>query len=217
MPTTHTVLQGECVSSLAYKYRLTVDAIYEDPNNADLKSKRPNPNVFLPGDQLYIPDPKQREDDEPTDRRHIFVVNYLPTYINIRLQNVAQEPIANARYQLKLDAVTLSGTTDDDGWIRGQIPACAELGTLKVWASYPDGNDTVIEMDVKLGWLDPLDTVLGIKGRLNNLGYDCGEVSDVEDDLYRYTVSQFQQDNGLEVSGLVDDPTRAALEKAHRV
>jgi N-acetylmuramoyl-L-alanine amidase len=217
MSITHTVEEGECLSSLAYQYKLAGwSEIYDDPNNADLRAQRPNANVLYPGDQVYIPDPKQREDDATTDQRHIFVVTYPPTYINIRLQNLAQEPITNARYELKLETITLNGTTDDNGWIRSQIPACAELGTLKVWP-YPDDDDSVIEVDAKLGWLDPLETTRGVKGRLNNLGYDCGELNDVEDDLYRATVGQFQHNNGLDVDGIVSPPTRAALENLHQV
>src|SRR5712692_9855831 len=98
MPTTHIVAQGECLSSLAYQYKLaTWQEIYDDPNNADLRAKRSNPNVLYPGDQVYIPDPKHREDDVPTDRRHIFVVSFPPVYINIRVENIAEEPIKNAQ------------------------------------------------------------------------------------------------------------------------
>lgn len=201
MATTHTVEQGECLSSLAAQYKLASwEVIYNDPNNADLKASRPNPNVLLPGDQVFIPDPKQREDDAATDLRHIFVMSFPPTYINICVQDLAAQPIANAKYELALEAVTLSGSTDNDGWIRGQIPASAELGTLQVWPD-PDDPDTVVQWSVNLGYLDPSGTTSGAKGRLNNLSYACGDVDDTADDLYQQMLSQFQQDTAADPDG----------------
>ena len=49
MPTTHTVAQGECLSSIAYQFKLASwQVIYDDPHNADFKAKRPNPNLIYP-------------------------------------------------------------------------------------------------------------------------------------------------------------------------
>ena len=157
MPTIHTVEQGECLSSIAYHYKLASwQVIYDDSHNAEFREKRPNPNLIYPGDELYIPDVEPRSEDVPADSRHIFVVSFPPTYVNIRVQDLDDQPIGGAQYELKLDAVTLTGTTDDDGWIRSKIPAWAELGTLKVWPN-PDDQETVIEWGAKLGHLDPLD------------------------------------------------------------
>lgn len=217
MPTTHTVEPGECLSSIAYHYKLASwQVIYDDPHNADFRTKRPNPNLIYAGDELYIRDVEPRSEDVPADSRHIFVVKFPPTYINIRVQDLDEQPIGGAPYELKLDAVTLTGNTDDDGWIRSKIPAWAELGALKVWPN-PDDQDTVIEWEAKLGHLDPVEETSGVKGRLKNLGYACGEVNGVEDDDYTNAVIQFQTDNKLTVDGIVGPQTRGALLKAHQV
>jgi N-acetylmuramoyl-L-alanine amidase len=75
----------------------------------------------------------------------------------------------------------------------------------------------VINWTVKLGHLNPLETVSGIKGRLNNLGYYCGEVNDVEDEFYDAAVRQFQEDHGLAVDGIAGPVTRGRLDQEHRV
>ena len=213
----HIVESGECLSSIAHHYGLPHwRTIYDHPNNAAFKAKRPNPNLIYPGDLLYIPDPARREEKLPSDKRHIFTVDLPPTYINIRIQDLAKEPIANARYQLTMEAMELSGPTDDDGWIRGEIPAWAEYGQLQVWPN-DDDPETVINWTVKLGHLNPLDTVSGIKGRLNNLGYYCGEVNDIEDELYDDAVRRFQEDHGLVVDGIAGPATRGRLDREHRV
>src|SRR4249920_494288 len=57
MSTTHTVLQGECLSSIAHDFGFgDWHVIYDHPQNASFKTKRPNPNLIYPGDELFIPD-----------------------------------------------------------------------------------------------------------------------------------------------------------------
>lgn len=217
MSTIHIVKKGECLSSIAYHYMLPDwHIIYDHPQNAEFKAKRPNPNLIYPGDELYIPDPTGREETHPTDLRHIFELKLPPTYVNICIQNEEEEAIADAPFELKVNAFTLAGNTDGDGWIRGKIPAWAEIGDLKVWP-VPGDTENFISWEVRLGHLDPLETISGIKGRLNNLGYYYGEVDELEDEEYDAAVRQFQQDNGLVIDGIVGPKTRGELKKDHRV
>lgn len=54
---THTVRAGENLTVIAKKYGYPDwRTIYNDPKNADFRRKRPNPNLILPGDLLFIPD-----------------------------------------------------------------------------------------------------------------------------------------------------------------
>jgi N-acetylmuramoyl-L-alanine amidase len=217
MATYHTVQQGECLSSIAYDYKLPHwRTIYDHPENGAFKAKRPDPNLIYPGDVLYIPNSEEKEEGHPTDQRHIFVVEIPPTYINIRIQDFEKKPIRNAPYELDMDAVQVTGNTDGEGWIRHRIPAWAELGVLKV---YPctENAETVVSWNVRLGHLDPLDTTSGVKGRLNNLGYYSGEIDDVEDEVYDAAVREFQEDHGLVVDGIVGPNTKGKLNEEHRV
>jgi hypothetical protein len=211
------VRQGECLSSIAELYGFSDwRVIYNDAQNADFRKKRPNPNLIYPGDELYIPDLREKDVDCPTDKRTKFVLHRQPTYLNVRLQDVTKQPITNARYQLILSDLKLEGTTDGDGWIKAKIPARAEDGLLKLWPC-PSDPDTMIEWPLKLGHLDPLETTSGVKARLNNLGYDCGEVNEDQDESYDAAVRQFQEDNGLVVDGIVGPQTRGKLQQDHRV
>ena len=217
MPWIHVVKKGECLSSIADAYGLPKwQLIYEHPNNTAFKAKRPNPNLIYPGDELYIPDVTPNVARVPTDRRHIFVAEFAPTFLNIRVQDIDDSPFPNAPFELEAGSLKLDGSTDEDGWIHSRIPAWAEIGTLRVWPN-PDDTETVIEWEMRLGHLDPIETVSGLKGRLNNLGYDCGEVNEEEDDRYTSAVMQFQTDNELLVDGIVGPQTRGALLKLHRV
>jgi Putative peptidoglycan binding domain len=217
MSTTHTVLQGECLSSIAHDFGFgDWHVIYDHPQNASFKTKRPNPNLIYPGDELFIPDLTPRDDSCQTDMNHRFQLIAQPTYLNLRIQDPADKPIAGAKYVLTLDKLNLHGKTDGDGWIKHKIPPISEYGTLQVWPN-PADHQTFFKWNLKLGHLDPLETTSGIKGRLNNLGYDCGEVDSTEDELYDQAVRQFQQDHNLEVDGIVGPQTRNKLKQEHRI
>jgi N-acetylmuramoyl-L-alanine amidase len=213
----HIVKQGECLSSIAAFYGFSDwRVIYEDGANADFRQKRPNPNLIYPDDKLYIPDHKPGQVERPTDARHFFVVKRQPTLIDVRVQNLAKDPIKNAPYKVVLENTELEGSTDDDGWIKREIHASDEYGTLIVW---PDPNDREekVEWRIQLGHLDPAETVSGVKGRLRNLNYFCGEMNDEEDECYHEAVRRFQEDHDLVVDGIVGAKTRARLKRVHRV
>lgn len=215
----HTVVQGECLSSIAHHFGFgDWHTIYDDPHNADFKAKRPDPNLIYPGDELYIPDFTPRHEGCETDKHHNFKLLVKPTYLNLRIQDAADRAIANAHYALSLldPELALNGKTDNDGWIKHLVPPNAQFGTLRVWPN-PDDHKTFFQWEVRLGHLDPLDTVSGVKGRLNNLGYDCGDIDDTQDDQYDQAVRQFQQDHDLKVDGIVGPKTRHMLKKEHRV
>ena len=55
MAQVHEVKQGECLSSIARRFGFRDwKKIYQHPMNADLRQKRPNPNVLHPGDRIFI-------------------------------------------------------------------------------------------------------------------------------------------------------------------
>jgi Putative peptidoglycan binding domain/LysM domain len=217
MACTHIVKPGDCLSSLADAYGLSSwHVIYDAPENADFRSKRDNPNLINPGDEIYIPDPAPRAVNVPVDRRHIFRVEFPPTWLNVRVQDTEDDPVANASFELEIEKeLTLKGTTDGDGWIRVRIPAWAEDGLLRVWPDQQD-PEIVIEWQTRLGHLDPIDTITGIKGRLRNLGYECGELNDTEDEAYISSVMQFQSDCKLKMDGIPGPKTKDALLRLNR-
>jgi hypothetical protein len=217
MATTHIVVQGECLSSIAHDFGFgDWHTIYDDPHNSAFRAKRPDPNLIYPGDELYIPDFTPRDDNCQTDMNHRFQLLAKPTYLNLRIQDPADKALSGANYTLTLDRLTFHGKTDGDGWIKRKIYPNSQFGTLQVWPN-SDDQETFFKWDVKLGHLDPLDTTSGVKARLNNLGYDCGEVDSTEDDLYDQAVRQFQQDHNLTVDGIVGPQTRGKLKQEHRV
>ena len=53
----HKVEPGESLYSIAHKYGIACwQSIYEHPDNADLRRRRPNPHVLHPGDEVRVPE-----------------------------------------------------------------------------------------------------------------------------------------------------------------
>jgi hypothetical protein len=77
-------------------------------------------------------------------------------------------PRANLPYELVVDGKRISGKTDGDGNIVETIAPNARTATLTLEPGTPRQRP----IDIKLGALDPLDTVPGAKQRLANLGFE---------------------------------------------
>jgi len=71
-----------------------------------------------------------------------------------------------------------------------------------------------LSVTLRLGHLDPIDTVSGAKQRLSNLGYGCGPGPDL-DETTREALRAFQGDQGATQTGELDDTTRTQLQQAH--
>jgi hypothetical protein len=65
----------------------------------------------------------------------------------------------------------------------------------------------------RIGHLDPVHEVSGVRGRLHNLGYEAGAGDAMDDDL-RELLRLFQKQHGLE-TGEIDEATQQALEDKH--
>ena len=61
-----------------------------------------------------------------------------------------------------------------------------------------EGEDEQV-FEILLGHLDPIDTPSGIKARLENLGYDCGEDDNTLDYMTIEAIRKFQADNDLKI------------------
>lgn len=197
----YTVQQGDCVTNLAGQNGLLWSTLWNHPNNAALRQLRKDPNVLLPGDQLFIPDREIKQVDKSTDQRWTFIRKDVPAKVAIRLLDHDQ-PRAGVPYQLEIDGKLVSGTTDGDGYVRQSLPPGAQRGKLLV------GNGTTRDVyEIHFGSLDPFDTDSGVRGRLLNLGYGVDDLSEA--------LKAFQQKEGLPVTGQADSATQSRLQERH--
>src|SRR5437867_11905630 len=95
----HVVVQGECLSSIAKRYGFGKwRTFYDDPQNADFRKKRPNPNVIFPGDRIFIPDLDLRDEACATERRHKFEMKADKALLRLHLTDRRWQPLAFERY-----------------------------------------------------------------------------------------------------------------------
>jgi peptidoglycan hydrolase-like protein with peptidoglycan-binding domain len=206
MPT-HTVKQGDHISSIAEKYRFfDYHTIWDDPNNAALKQKRKNPNVLFPGDELFIPDKQYKKVARNTGASHRFKIKGQTVMLRLVLRDLNSEPITGMPCKLEVEGKVYQLTTNGNGMIEQLIPKTAESGNLSF-------SNFVIPL--KIGHLDPPEEISGWRARLNNLGYNAGKSEDSNDRLFKSAIEEFQIDYSLKVDGVCGPQTQAKLKEIH--
>jgi hypothetical protein len=197
------VESGDSMPSIAKQTGFFWETLWNHDKNADLKEKRKNPNVLLAGDQVFIPELEPKTFSKAADAQHKFRRKGVPVKLVLKLLKSDGEPRANEAYVLTVNNKDLKGNTDGDGVLKQYIPNDAREGILKL----DDGKEC---FPVRIGALDPVDTVTGLQQRLANLGYDCEETGQLDDPTVR-ALTLFQAANQLDPSGAPDDATKAKL------
>jgi N-acetylmuramoyl-L-alanine amidase len=210
----YTVEQGDHLSKIAKDNGFTdYTVIWDHPNNVDLKKQRQNPNILLPGDQVFIPDMEQKQESGPTDKRHTFTVDKKTLKLRLVLEDIYEKPIAGAQCALLIDGQTYQLTTDGNGKLEQEIPLDAKEGTLTIRGDQtPFANDVI---PIKIGHLDPIDELSGQIARLNNLGYFAGSLDGSDTDAFESAVEEFQCDHNLTVDGDCGPRTQSELKQVH--
>ena len=212
MGETHVVRQGECLSSIAARYGFeSWHTIYDHPQNQGFREKRSNPDVILPGDRLFIPDPRGRVAECGTQSSHKFKRKTVKTSLRVRIIDKDGEPITQKHYQIQWGTTKLEGETDGDGCLEHPIPADVDRADLTVEGLLSEGDPH--RWSLRIGHLDPVEELAGVRARLNNLGYPCGSVSGEMNADTVDALEQFQGDRGLPIDGELTEETRSKLEE----
>ncbi len=206
--TMYKVKQGDCLSSIAQARGFGhYGAIYNHEKNAFFRKKRPNPSIIYPGDELFIPPLKTKVVERAAGQRHLFRLCMPSTLIRIVVRDRGGGTIPDSDYTLVVDGQELAGKTMD-GLVAQAIPAEAQEARLDI-------PSLRLRMHLRLGHLDPSDTVSGAQSRLNNLRYHAGTVDGILGIRTRTAIRAFQRSEGLDDTGALDEATRATLEKRH--
>jgi len=243
MATEHRVKQGECISSIAAKYGLFPDTIWDDASNKQLKEERKDPNVLKPGDVVVVPDKRAKEESGGTEQRHRFRRKGVPAMLRVRFvkepdlppdeqpdivvvengknsitedpdprsQAHEDEPRADEPFILDIDGTLQEGTTDADGILEAPISG----GARNARVLFGSGTDHEEEYQFTLGQLDPISEVVGVKQRLANLTFECGDRSNELTDGLRWAIEAFEFKHGLEQTGELTDDLRRMIEDLH--
>jgi N-acetylmuramoyl-L-alanine amidase len=239
MPKDYKARRGDCISSIAAENGFFWETIWNDSKNAALKRLRGDPNVILPGDVVHIKDKEERSEQAATEKKHSFRRKGVPAKLRIRLTEPEEEDeeaaedtanIAAGRhdeaeyvenpqqkkaradipYEIRIGAKTLEGRTDGDGFLEASIPPGTRSAELVLFP----GTEEEEVYPLRLGQVDPIEALEGVRERLGNLGYavDEGhEMSPALEDALRL----FQEHNEIEVTGQADKETLDKLSELH--
>ena len=204
MAENYQVKQGDSVFSIAFEKGFFADTIWEHANNEEVKDDRKDPNVLMPGDVVHIPDKRLKEVSKPTNNVHKFQVKNTPKRFRIQIMR-GDLPVRDMEYVLNIEGSETTGKTDGEGWITRSISPNAKKGEL----SLQEGQ----KFDLNLGFLDPVDEVTGLQGRLRTLGYYSGPINGELNDDTKESLKEFQAYNDLDTTGESDDETKSLLEE----
>ncbi len=205
----HTVGIGECVSSISRKFGFASwRTVFDDPKNAELRARRPNPNVLELGDVIFVPDPDPHLEQSMTDRRATYRTLALPTRLRIRFEGSRPND-----YELLVGGQSHKGSVGPGGMIDVPIPGDASAAELRMWpAGIADQED---RWTISLGELDPVTKLTGVQARLDNLGFSC-PVDGVESDETTRAIAAYQRWRGVgDGAGTLDEATRGDLGRFH--
>ena len=202
-----TVSQGDSIPSLAKEYGFFPDTIWNHGANAALRAKRKSMNQLYPGDKVFIPELDKRIENRPTDNLHKFKRKGVPAKLKMQVMLLG-EPRKNEPYVLQIDGKVYNGTLDGEGKLEQYIPPDAKGGELLL----SGGKESI---PVQIGYLNPVAELSGVQQRLNNLGFFCGNEDGTLDDMTKEAIANFQQRNGLPVTGKSDGATQAKLQELH--
>lgn len=213
MGASHVVRKHECLSSIARGHGFSDwRTIWDHPANAELRRRRRNPNVLLPGDEVYVPDPAPKSVACATGATHRFRLRRPTTRLRLALEDVDGHAFAEVAYRLAIDGGEAEeGETDAAGRIDHPVPCDAVRGTLVLWLGAVGDATRSRVVELHLGGLDPSDSVTGAQARLNNLGFRAGREDGVIGPRTRAALGRFQARRGLPVTRKLDDATCAAL------
>jgi len=200
-----TVKEGDCIASIAERFGLHPDTIWNDPDNSKLKALRKDPNVLMPGDVVLVRKKEMKEVPISTGKRHQFRRKSYPEKLILSFLDDDGEPRANLEYVLEIDGQLLRGKTDASGKVEIWVPYDAKQGKLIL-------GDTE-EYDLDFGHLDPVTEDTGACARLINLGFLSSE--DASDNEYRTAIEAFQEQYDLEMTGEMNEATRNKLLEVH--
>jgi len=204
MPIRHTVCQGESLISLGRRYGIPPDKILNHAENRPLTGSSRTKAILHPGDEVVIPDLETREEDCATDTRHRFCCQTAQTWLKLRFKH-DDEPRANELYLLEVGGRSFSGELDDEGRLEVRIPADAQEALIFLGA---ERNE---ELRLRIGNIDPVEEISGVRQRLTNLGFARASTGDEAEEQTRSAIRAFQSKYDLPVTGEPDDATRARL------
>lgn len=212
--TTHVIVEGECISELAYRYGFVPDTLWDWPENEKLKEKRKIKNILDPGDEVVIPGVRQKKVNVAAGKIYRLRRKGYPEVFQVRFLEADDKPRVGVPYlaTIKVNGLTENrkGKTNIEGYLIERVPPDIDVVEVAL------GKEHEQELySFQVAYLDPIETIRGLQARLGNFGYPCGDEEGKLGPLTKRAIQDFQQDNKLDVTGAPDDATLKKLEEVY--
>jgi hypothetical protein len=234
----HAVAQGESVMSIAHEHGFLWETLWNHPKNSQLKAKRGDPNVLMPGDVLHIPDRGERKESAGVEQCHNFKRKGIPAVVRLVLRRPKKEPdekveqeatgpseykepeqkaaddeaMADVPYAVYADGkLVKEGKTGGDGKIEAKIPPAARGARIVLDPGTP--KERTVNLNIRA--MDPIEEISGVCKRLNNLGFQCPPDAAENSVELASAIRVFQARHGMEETGKLDAQTRSAIKDSH--
>jgi hypothetical protein len=213
MPTQYKVKPGDHLTAIADSLGLEdTDTILSQPGNSALADRK-HPEMLSPDETLAIPDLKPRTFTLATGQRHKLTVKIPKAKLCVGLVTFVGQPSSAAQAEVTLEGKAPESKSLDDGKLELPIaPACAQA-TIKLAAS--DEHKPDVSWNLQLGHLPRAESDDGLFTRLRNMGYYRAVADELDARERRSAIEEFQRDQGLKLTGELDDDTKAKIEDVY--
>jgi hypothetical protein len=171
----YVIRQGDFLLKVAHKFGFDADTIWNDAKNDALRQVRPNPNILLPGDVLYIPDQANRTPAlKPlvTGTTNTFTSHTPTLSLTCKFIGAEAATYASKAFTVQELADLVGLQTDDQGVATFPIPVTLTRATI----TFIETGECV---ELGIAAMDPINSLEGIFKRLQNLGHIPREVDGV--------------------------------------
>ena len=163
MPT-HVVQAGDFLTRLALEYGSDVDTVWNHANNSDLSQRRSSPDLLLPGDVVFFPDPPAATLSVSPGQTNTFKATVPKVKVRVVLTRDGQ-PLANKAYVIDgIRPIPPPGQTGGDGKVEFDAPVTAAEALIVL-------TELHITVRVRIGHLRPETERSGGRQRLLHLGH----------------------------------------------
>jgi hypothetical protein len=207
--TPYVVCQGDHLRKIAFRFGVDADALWSDAKNADLRSRRGNGDVLMPGDVLQVPTCappglKVRAGPKNAYRADVPLVT-IRLVLQPGRRSYGDQPFVV--HGAGTGGRPLRGRTGPKGEVSFDVPVNARALVL----SLPVLG---LSVPIQMGDLDPLDERSGVVQRLQQLRC-LPHAGATDDEKLAEGVRRFQASQGLPVTGVLDEDTRRSIGDAH--
>ena len=206
---THTVAPGESLAQIAHAAGIeNGKKLYDAPENAALRKRRPDPNRIRPGDEISIPaSPAASFTLRGGEVARIKAPKLPGTLLHMRMLGPDAEPLRDASYELSGTGFSYLGKLDGAGMLKHELPASAGEARLLVATATWTLEQTLTLLDEEHG-------TMGQQVRLANLGFCDGLIgSESSSSALLAGVDYYRRHKGLRASGEPDERINNELEQ----